>query len=192
MKLMTAFLLIFSASVAFANTERKSNISYSMAGLEAGFKWSSMDADGSGSNKQSLGYQIGASGTFDIATNFAIKSGLFYSERPFKVTDTIGNFNFETTGKITYFDIPVLLMFKFEDYAGVYFGPSFSIKMSDEISTGSLKNIKDTVIPITIGGQFKFAPNLGLNVFFETISGQLADGLKNSRAVGANLLVTFD
>lgn len=192
MKFFTAFLLIFSATIAFANTEGKSNISYSMAGLEAGFKWSSMDADGSGSDKQSIGYQIGASGTFDIATNFAIKSGLFYNERPFKVTNSVGSFNFDTTGKITYFDIPVLLMFKFEDYAGVYFGPSFSIKMSDEISSGSLSNIKDIVVPLTIGGQFKFAPNLGVNVFFETVSGQLADGLKNSRAVGANLLVTFD
>ncbi len=175
--------------MTFANTERKSNISYSMVGLEAGFKWSSMDAAGSGSSKQSLGYQIGASGTFDIATNFAIKSGLFYNERPFKISNGIGS---DTTGKITYFDIPVLLMFKFEDYAGFYIGPSLSIKMSDEISSGSLTNIKDTVIPLTIGGQFKFAPNLGINVFFETVSGQLADNLKNSRAVGANLLVTFD
>ena len=191
MKFFTAFLLIFSATIAFANTEGKSNISYSMAGLEAGFKWSSMDADSAGSDKQSIGYQIGASGTFDIATNFAIKSGLFYNERPFKVSDTVvvGS---DITGKITYFDIPVLLMFKFEDYAGVYFGPSISIKMSDEISVGSLTNIKDTVVPLTIGGQFKFAPNLGVNVFFEAVSGQLADGLKNSRAVGANLLVTFD
>ena len=189
MKLIISLLLTFSAALVFANTERKSNISYSMAGLEAGFKWSSMDADGSGSTKQSLGYQIGASGTFDFATSFAIKSGLFYNERPFKISN---GFLSDTTGKITYFDIPVLLMFKFEDYAGVYLGPSISIKMSDEISSGSLTNVKDTVIPITIGGQFKFAPNLGVNVFFEAVSGQLADGLKNSRAVGANLLVTFD
>ena len=191
MKLFTAFLIIFSATITFANTEGKSNISYSMAGLEAGFKWSSMDADSTGSDKQSMGYQIGASGTFDIATNFAIKSGLFYNERPFKVSDTIV-VGTDITGKITYFDIPVLLMFKFEEYAGVYLGPSLSIKMSDEISVGTLSNIKDTVVPLTIGGQFKFAPNLGVNVFFETVSGQLADGLKNSRAVGANLLVTFD
>ena len=87
MKLIISLLLTFSATLVFANTERKSNISYSMAGLEAGFKWSSMDADGSGSTKQSLGYQIGASGTFDIATTFAIKSGLFYNERPFKISN---------------------------------------------------------------------------------------------------------
>ncbi len=189
MKNIISILLIFSATTAFANTERKSSISYSMAGLEAGFKWSSMSADGAGSEKQSLGYQIGISGTFDFTSDLALKSGLFYNERPFKFSVGTGS---DVNGKITYFDIPVLLMFKFEDYAGVYLGPSLSIKMSDEISSGSLTNIKDTVIPITIGGQFKFASNLGINVFFETVPGQLADGLKNSRAVGANLLVTFD
>lgn len=189
MKLLVPFIFILSTSFAFANTEGKSNVSFSMAGLEGGFKWSSADVKNSTSNKQSLGYQIGGSGVFDIATNFAIKSGLFYTERVFKSALATGA---EVTGKLTYFDIPVLLMFKFEDSAGVYLGPALSFKMSDEISSGTLTGIKSSVTPIIVGGQFKFAPNLGINVYFESVSGALADIVENSRSVGANLLVTFD
>ena len=156
MKHMIAIFVFLTSAAVLANTEGKSNVSYSMAGLEVGFKW--MDADGAASNKQSMGYVIGGSATFDVAQNFAIKSGLFYNERPFNASTPPLP---DVKGKITYFDIPVLLMFKFEDYAGVYFGPSLSIKMSDEVSVGSLKEVKGTVIPITVGGQFKFAPNLG-------------------------------
>jgi len=186
---MIAVFVFLTSAAVFANTEGKSNVSYSMAGLEVGFKWSAMDADGAASNKQSMGYVIGGSATFDVAQNFAIKSGLFYNERPFNASTPPLP---DVKGKITYFDIPVLLMFKFEDYAGVYFGPSLSIKMSDEVSIGSLSKVKGTVIPITIGGQFKFASNLGINIYFESVSGELAKDLENSRAVGANLLITFD
>ncbi len=189
MKFIASLIVLISTSITFANTEGKSNVSFSMAGLEGGFRWSSADAKNSTSNKQTLGFQIGGSGVFDIATNFAIKSGLFYTERAFK--NSFGTTT-EVVGKITYFDIPVLLMFKFEDYAGVYIGPALSFKMSDEVSQGTLKNIKGSVVPIVVGGQFKFASNMGVNIYFESVSGALADDLENSRSVGANLLVTFD
>ena len=189
MKFIASLIVLISTSIAFANTEGKSNVSFSMAGLEGGFRWSSADLKNSTSNKQTLGFQIGGSGVFDIATNFAIKSGLFYTERAFK--NSFGAMT-EVTGKITYFDIPLLLMFKFEDSAGVYVGPAMSFKMSDEVSQGTLKNIKSSVVPILVGGQFKFAPNMGVNIYFESVAGALADDLENSRSVGANLLVTFD
>jgi Outer membrane protein beta-barrel domain len=168
-------------------------VSYSMAGIEGGFKWNSADVTGSTSNKQIIGFQIGGSAVFDLAENFGIKTGLFYTERPFKNSAP----GIEGTGKITYFDVPVLAMFKFADHAGVYAGPSFAMKLGDEYSTtpsgnGTLTSIKGTIIPLTIGAQFKMTPALGLNIFFETVSGELAAGLENSRAVGANVLFTFD
>ena len=113
-----------------------------------------------------------------------LRTGLFYSERTFKF-DLVD-------GKITYADIPLHFMFKFEDYAGVYLGPSLSMKIGDEVSTGSLTDVKSMITPITVGAQFKFMPNFGLNLFFETIPSDLAQGLKNSRGIGANFLFAFD
>ena len=64
--------------------------------------------------------------------------------------------------------------------------------MGSEISPGTINDVNGMVVPITFGAQFKFLPNLGVNVFFETVPGEVAKGVKNSRAVGANLLIAFD
>lgn len=188
-KLLTAVSLILMASVAHAE------IAYSMPALEVGFKLNTMDADNSTSNKQSQAFQGGGSMVFDFGdSGFGLKTGLMYSERTFKNEFTAGLTTQE--GKITYFDIPLQVMFKFEDYAGIYFGPSFSTKLGDECkkSTGSctLINVKSSIMPMTFGAQFKMAANFGLSLFFETFSGEVAQGLKSSRGVGANLLFVFE
>jgi hypothetical protein len=188
--LLTTATVIFSM-VSVASAE----VSYSMPSLELGMKMNTMDATNATSNKQKLAYQLGGSIVFNIGgdgAQFGLKTGLMYSERTFK-NDTLLS---SSEGKITYFDIPVHLMFKFEDYAGIYFGPSFSTKLGDECTstTGScsLTNVKSSIMPLTFGAQFKFAPNLGMNLFFETISGDIAQNLKDSRGVGASLLIAFD
>lgn len=185
-KIIALSLLLLSTNV-FAQ-KNSPNFSYSMAGIEGGFRWSSAEISGASSNKQDIGFQVGGSAVFDFAPSFGIKTGLLYTERPFK-SDVLGT---EVKGKITYFDIPAFFMFKFEEYAGVYLGPSFSFKLGDQVSPGSLTGIKSSVIPITLGAQFKFAPNMGVNIYFESMSGDMATGLSNARAVGANFLFTFD
>ncbi len=170
--------------------------SYSMAGVEGGFRWNSADVDSANSNKQEIGFQIGGSAVFDLHENFGIKTGLFYTDRPFKSTfPAVGLVPESTlTGKISYFDVPVFAMYKFEDWAGIYAGPSLGIKLGDEASSslggGSLTDIKGTIIPFTFGAQFKMSESLGLNLFFES-AGELAKGVKASRAVGMNALFTF-
>ena len=191
MKHLIALLLIAFSSNTFANTERKSSFSYSMPSLEVGFRWASANIVGADSNKQVLGFEVGGSTVFNLNETFGIRTGLFYVERPFESSTILSTSNIK--GKLTYFDIPVHLMFKLEDYAGIYLGPSVSFKLSDDINNGlKLDKIKTSVIPLTFGAQFKFAPNFGLNIYFESVSGELAQGLENSRAVGANLMIAFD
>ena len=176
------------STVCLANTERKSNISYSMPAVEVGFKWSSASLTNADSTNQVIGFEVGGSAVFNIGDNFGIKTGLFYNERPFQsvIAGTT------VTGKLTYFDVPVLLMFKFEDYAGIYLGPSLSLKLSDQLSPGNLTKINSVVVPLTFGAQFKFAPNLGADIYFETVPGNMSNEVSNSRAVGLNLMIAFD
>lgn len=164
----------------------QAEVSYSMPALEVGFKWNSMDFEPSASSKQSSALQLGGSMVFNFHEQMGLRTGLFYSERTFK-SDL-------TDGKLTYAEIPLHFMFKFEDYAGVYLGPSLSNKLGDECNCGggSLQNIKSFIMPITFGAQFKFTPNLGLNLFYETIPSDLATGIKNSRGIGLNVLLAFD
>ncbi len=184
--ILTLAILTFSIS-AFAQKSPTSP-DYSMAGFEVGFKSNTANVSGATSNKQENGFQLGVSGVYNMGGAFGIKSGLFYTERP--VTSESGAVT--TKAKITYFEVPLLAMMKFEEYAGVYAGPSIGLKMGDEVSPGALTGVKSMIIPITIGAQFKFLPNLGANVFFENVSGDLATGIANSRAVGVNVIFTLD
>ncbi|MBC7465584.1 MAG: PorT family protein [Bdellovibrio sp.] len=187
MKKLLALVIVMASTTVFAQ-KNSPNFSYSMAGIEGGFKWSSADVDNADSNKSTIGYTVGGSAVFNIAPAFGLKTGLFYNERPFEST-VAGT---TVKGKVSYVDVPVLFMFKFEEYAGIYIGPSLSMKLADEVSPGKLNSVKGMVIPLTVGGQFKFAPNLGVNIYFETVTSEIATGVKNTRAVGANLLLTFD
>lgn len=175
-----------------ASTSAMAEISYSMPALEIGFKWNSMDGDGAISNKQSMGVQLGGSTVLNVNSEFGVRTGLFYSERPFKGETTVGPYE----GKISYAEVPVHFMLKLEDYAGIYIGPSLAMKLGDEISckpgSCTLSDIKSIILPITFGAEFKFTSNLGLNLFFENVSSELALGLKNSRGIGMNLVAAFE
>ncbi len=165
-------------------------VSYSMPSIEGGFKWNSMDVDGSTANKQSLGWQIGGSTVINFNESFGLRTGLFYSERTFKAESGAAG---DVNGKITYADIPLHVMFKLEDYAGIYFGPSISTKIGDEVDKGpSLTGVNSMITPLTFGAAFKFQENMGVNIFFETIGSKLADGITASRGIGANFMFTFN
>lgn len=186
---MKQFLTVAAVMLVACGAWAQQGLSYSMPAIEAGFKWGSANQNGADSNKQDLAFQLGGSVVLNFSTAIGLRTGLFYSERAFK-----SEFPGGTTGegKITYFEVPAHLMFKLEDYAGVYVGPSLAVKLGDEYSPGNMTDVKDMVVPLTFGAQFKFTPVLGLNVFFETVPGELANGIKNSRAVGVNLLIAMD
>jgi hypothetical protein len=163
-------------------------------GLEAGFRQQSGDAGTFVTSSQN-GYQFGVSSVYKFSEKLALKSGLFYIERPLNYNDT--TLSTEVRTKSTYFDVPVYLMYLFEDYAGVYIGPSVAMLLSQRADTASGTTLnftdkKSMLIPITLGAHFKFAPDYGLNLFFETISADIANPLRNYRAVGANFILTFD
>lgn len=184
---------IILAICTLISTAAFAEVSYSMPALEVGFKWNSMDSNANiagTSSQQSMGIQLGASTVFNFAPQFGLRTGLFYSERTFKFSSSAG----DASGKITYADVPAHFMFKFEDYAGIYLGPSLSMKIGDQCDQAGclMTDVKSMIIPITFGAQFKFTPNLGLNLFFETVPSDLAAGLKNSRGIGMNVLLAFD
>ena len=164
--------------------------SYSMPAIEVGFRSGSAKVENSNSDKQGLGYQLGATAVFNISEKFGLKTGLMYTERAFK--STVATSNIE--GKITYFDIPFFAMYKLEDFVGLYIGPTISFQIGDDVkgTTTGFTDIESMVVPITLGAQFKFAPTLGINVFFENVSGDLAQGVDKYRAVGATLMIALD
>jgi hypothetical protein len=123
----------------------------------------------------------------------SIRSGFVYNQR---------NFNLETTGSkveyaATYFDIPMTAFFKMSEFGGVFIGPILSMNLTNECtnSTGqtcSATGTQSMLVPITIGGHFKFAPQMVGEFYFETAGGGVSDQAKAYKAVGLNFLITFE
>ena len=92
-----------------------------------------------------------------------------------------------------YFDIPLTVLWKLNDFGGVYGGVNLALAASadcDNCASGTTVD-KKGAMPLVIGGSFKFAPNFGVDVYFEAME-KFNDDFKEGRTVGANLLITFD
>lgn len=161
-------------------------------GVEGGFRQQSGDTITGFSTSSQVGYQLGAVGFFDLSEKVAIRSGLFYTQRPLKITNDTSLSS--TSMAFTYFDIPIGLMLKFEDSMGIYLGTAASINLDKSSSQKSVMDIVDAksfVMPLQLGVTFKFMPDLGLNLYFEQF-GDVAKDLKSYRSVGVNLLFTME
>ena len=185
MKIILSLMLTLSCQMASANDFA------AVVGLRSNTAESSTTGESVGS-KTSFG--AGVLGFFDIAADLQVRSGFIYNQRHYTAkTGTIdAEFN------LAYADIPVTLMYKFADYGGAFVGPVIGLLAAKEckLSTGSCsftKSPESLIIPIQLGVNFKFAPQFGGELYYEMISSALwENGIKNSKTVGANFLITFE
>ncbi|MEN0059661.1 MAG: outer membrane beta-barrel protein [Bdellovibrio sp.] len=176
-KLFTIVLVCISSMAPWAQAD----VDYQ---LELGIRQQSGDAEAAGSTaKSQMGFQFGATAHLPLTGALHLRTGMLYTQRPL-IVETAGD---ETKVSINYLDIPVALMYKFEEYVGVFAGVSLAMN----IDKTNAEDVESPFIPVIIGTSFKFAPNLGATLYYEG-GGKAADGLKDYRAVGANLLITFD
>jgi Outer membrane protein beta-barrel domain len=186
MKNLYALIFILIASVSHAAD----------FAIEAGFR---QQSGTSGSSvltaKSQNGFQFGVSSTIPLKEAIGLRTGLMYVQRPLILQDAT---NGEAKINLSYFDVPVAVSFKFEEYASVFFGTALSLKLEDSVSSSGgitltkLTDAKSTVLPIQFGASFKFAPQLGATVFYETLTSDVAKDLGSFRAIGVNLMLTYD
>lgn len=160
-------------------------------GLELGIRQQSASSP-DGTVSSSMGYQFGGTGAVAIAEKVLFRSGFLYTQRP--VTVATGGVNYDY--HFNYLDVPLTLMWKFTDYGGIYAGVNLGLIVSadcDNCQTGAYPPppTKSTITPFVIGGSFKFAPDFGVDVYYESVS-KIIDRITSGTAVGANLLITFD
>ncbi len=167
-------------------------------GIVAGVRSQSADASTTGVTAESkTDFQLGGIGEFSINGPFHIRSGLLYSSRNVDLTVKAAGITSTGTLTLTYFDIPVQAQYKFEDYGSVFAGPviAFILDKKCELNNGATCTVtgaKSLLLPLQLGATFKFMPQVGATIYFETIPGDVADNFGNYRAIGANLLFTFD
>lgn len=160
-------------------------------GLEVGTRQQSGDAEGGQSTKSQMTMQFGATAHFPLSSALYLRTGMLFTPRALVVEDNPDP-GVDNKVTINYLDIPLALMFKFEDSAGVFAGISLGLNLDKSSDHGTVTDVKSPLIPFLLGASFKFMPNLGLALYYESASGEVAKGLKDYRAVGANLMITFD
>jgi len=187
------------SKILFAMTLNLSGIS--MAAdfeLEIGFRQQSGDTSLTDYTSTSQnGIQGGAIGLFPLNENLYFRTGMLYTQRPLVLKPTAsGATGSEITNSINYLDVPLTVMYKVEDYGGVFVGLTlanqFDKSCSSSASTCTIDDIKTPLLPFIFGGTFKFAPQVGATLYFETYGGDVAKNLKNYRALGVNLFFSFE
>lgn len=164
-------------------------------GLELGVRSQSGDSDLTGASTTSqTAMQFGGVAHFPISGGWHLRTGMLYTQRPLVVKSS----GVENKVSMTYLDVPVALMYKFEDYAGIFGGVSMGMNLdkSCDATNCVVSDVKTPILPFIFGASFKFAPQLGATIYFESFGDTLAktqgSNLKNYRAVGANLFIYFN
>ena len=157
-------------------------------GFEAGVRQQSATAETVGvSTNTEMAFQFGLIGAFPLQDKFLFRSGFLYTQRPITVKGTP-----DQKYSFNYFDIPLTFLWKFNDNGGVYGGFNLALVASADCSScGNTSVDKKSAMPLVIGGTFKFAPDFGIDVYYEMMN-KVNDDFKEARAVGANLLITID
>lgn len=172
---------------------------YSDFGVEAGFRQQSGSAGTTQTTTSQNGYQVGVAGFIPFGGgDLGVRSGLMYVNRPLSISNdsTVASGDAKIT--MTYFDVPVALAYKFSEAGYLFGGVSLAINLDSKVenATGALSgakvtDVKTPIVPLLLGTNFKFTPEWGVTLFFESFGGDVANGLKNYRAVGANLTFSF-
>ncbi len=155
-----------------------------------GFRSNSADlAVGTGDVSSKTGIGAGVLGFFDLADKLQGRVGFIYNQRNVAYGTPEYDYN------AAYMDIPITAMYKFADYAGAFAGPVIAMLASKECKApgGCATSPEGMSIGMQFGASFKFAPQLGAELYYEMIpSTYWKDSFKNMRTVGVNLLFTFE
>lgn len=162
-------------------------------GVVAGLRSDNADGEGLVKITGKSNFNAGVIAKFDVSAPLQIRSGFLYTQRAYDYALT-GSPTSAGEFKMTYFEIPVGLLWKFSDYGGVFAGPALSLNLSKSCPGGSCNNaeVNSSPLAIQLGGSFKVAPQFGFEVYYETMTSALAKDIKNGRSVVANVMITFD
>jgi len=159
-------------------------------GFTFGIRSDSADTNVTGATVSGVNsVSFGAIMKTELTENFGLRLGMQYVPRQYQITSANSTESF----RFTYFEVPVGLLYSFSDAGGFFFGPSFGFGL-DKFCGQALvcQGVSNSLTSFQFGASFKFAPQIGLEVFYETGMSPLAPQLQQQRAVNINLMVTFD
>lgn len=191
MKTMTLAVAGFLLVMGVSTSSQASDFAVAL-----GMRSNSAEAATAGRTSSSMsGYGAGVIGYFDLTKQIQGRVGFLYNQRTVKIGDSTGSA--ELTAN--YLDIPVTAMFKFADYAGAFAGPVIGFGAGKSCTASGaadcvvFKDPESSVFGFQFGASFKFAPQLGAEIYYEMVPTEYwKDAAKSMKTVGVNLLITFE
>lgn len=159
---------IGATSDATATPSLKANQIENDLGVFVGLSYTDVQTDGSESVDASLGYRAGIISVAGLTEKLSLRYGLGYSSREF-TSETGG---VETKFKFNYADIPIAIQYKISDMFNVYAGSVLAVNVNKKTESagteGKVELLKNVYPMIQLGGNLKFTPECGLDVYYET------------------------
>lgn len=188
MKIIAVLLTLSMSTFAFAEAD------FQFGGL-LGFRSSQTDTDIRGASTVSRSsFQFGVQGLFPIVNQIEVRSGVVYTQRYTEIKNTAQG---TVTVDYSYFDVPMTVAFRFSEAASVFAGPVISFNQAKEVTCSAQSNcsatdVKSVIMPLQAGVSFKFLPQVGAELYYEYISGDLSTNVQNMKTVGANFIYYFE
>jgi outer membrane receptor for monomeric catechols len=159
-------------------------------GITFGIRSDSADTDRPATSVTALNsVSLGAVMKSEMTEKLALRVAMQYTPRQYQLQSSGVSENY----KFTYFELPVGILFKLSDAGGVFVGPSFGFGLDKSCGqSGVCQGVSNSVTSVQFGASFKYAPQLGIEIFYEKGVSQISPQIQQQRAVGVNLLVTFD
>ncbi len=144
-------------------------------------------------NGAQTGFYGGGIVNYPISNPVFLRTGFVFTSR---------NYKFENSGvssdySLNYIDIPVSLLFKLADQGGPFIGTNLGLNVSSSCKSSSsasceVKDVDTVILPVVLGVQFRFTPQIGMEAFYELGTSGYYKDVKSEKAAGAALLITFD
>jgi hypothetical protein len=165
-------------------------------GIELGARQQGGDVVGLNmSANAQIGFQGGLFAHVPMADSPQVhfRTGLFYTQRPLQSENDITSEKIDF--RLDYLDIPIELLFKPNESFGFYIGMLVAINIGTScsgVASCEVRDIETPYFPLAFGGLYKFTPKFGVNFYAEGASSYVARGLVDFKAVGLNLMYSFE
>jgi hypothetical protein len=189
---LASFLIFISTTMLSAHLAWGQSVNVAGA---LGFRSMQIDTDIRGASTPSrTGFEAGILMNVPLINGIEVRSGFLYVQRYAQIKNTaqgIVDINY------AYFDIPATLAYRFADTASVFAGADIAFNQSPQVECSSSPNceaseVKSVIFPLQVGVEFRFLPQMGAELFYEYIPGDISANVQNMKTVGINLTFQFE
>ncbi len=138
-------------------------------------------------------WMAGVLGVLPLKYSLAARGGFIYNQRYVDISPTVQG---TVSIQYSYFDVPLTVGYQFSDLAMIFAGPVLAFNQSKDVScthstTCAALDVKSMIIPWQLGVHFLFLPDMGAEISYEYVPGDLSQSVANMRTLAIGAFYTF-